>query len=101
MEMLKGALVDRCEQIKAFHQREERYQGLQLEYEHSMGLKEEILGAFETVKLETGLQPQSYEDVSLNRRKLFCIEFHDEYDREGGRFFSSMLHHLGIDKCAV
>lgn len=99
MGQRKASTVDRCQQIRAFHQKAERYQGLQLEYDRSSMLRKEILRVFERVKAETGLDPEIYEDITLNGQKLFYIEFHDEYEREGGRFFDQVRRGLGIDGC--
>jgi len=91
--------MNRCQEIKAFHQREERYQGLELEYLKSQVLKNEILDAFHSLSKETGLTPDIYENSFKNHADSIYIEFHDEYDRDGGEFFSSLLHKLGIDQC--
>lgn len=87
--------MNRCEQIKAYHQREERYQGLLLEYDGSSVLKDEIYEFIEDVTLEIGLIPKLYQ----NSHDSIYIEFHDEYDRKGGVFFTTLLGKLGIDKC--
>ena len=81
--------------IKAYHQREERYHGLQLDYNGSASLKFEILDAVAQLTGQTGLTPilNEYSDRSI------YIEFHDEYDRAGGNFFNDLLQRLGIKQC--
>ena len=83
------------EQIKAYHQHEEFYQGLQLEYNGASNLKCEIYDVIDDVTLETGMIPKLYEYGG----ELIYIEFHDEYDRNGGEFFTTVLGKLGIDQC--
>lgn len=87
--------MSRCDDIKAFHQREERYQGLQLEYNGSSILKDEIYEAIDNVTLETGMIPKLYQ----NSEASIYIEFHDEYDRDGGNYFTNVLGKLGIAHC--
>jgi hypothetical protein len=81
--------------IKAYHQREERYQGLQLDFDGSARLKSKILDAVESVSKERGVTPllNHFSDASI------YIEFHDDYDRDGGEFFSDLLQRLGIGAC--
>ena len=59
----------------------------------------EEIKAFEKVSRETGLSSHLYENSSKENANSIYIEFHDEYDRDGGAFFSSMLYKLGIDQC--
>lgn len=81
--------------IKAYHQREERYQGLLLEYGGSTELKSRILDAIFSISSITGLSPM----MNQNDDAAIYIEFHDEYDRDGGMFFSDVLARLGIADC--
>ncbi len=93
--------VNRCGQIEAYFRREERYEGLQLVFKEHPELKDEILKAIEETKKETGANP----DVFENSEKAgatpyaFYIEFNDDYDKDGGLFFETLLRKLGIDKC--
>lgn len=87
--------------IRAFHQREERYQGLELNYQGHPELQNEILNVFESVKEETGLNPTIYNNNITNDKDSIYIEFHDDYDRDGGHFFTAVLSKLGIDRCEV
>ena len=79
---------------------EERYEGLQLVY----GLNDEkdnILNAIEKVKKQTGLSPDIFEnnDPNYPEKRAIYLEFHDDYDREGGEFFEEVLKLLDVEKC--
>lgn len=87
--------MERCQQIKAFHQREERYQGLELVYDGSNSLKDQITDLIDDVTLETGMTPKLCE---YSRGSIY-IEFHDDYDRDGGNYFTRLLGKLGIAQC--
>jgi hypothetical protein len=94
----KDLSVELASPIKAFQQRAERYHGLQLEYERSVALKAQILQVFERVKADTGLEPEIYEDITMSDQELFYIEFYDEFEHEGSRFFTQLEHDLGIGR---
>ncbi|WP_345969304.1 MULTISPECIES: hypothetical protein [Sulfurimonas] len=81
--------------IRAFHQREERYQGLQIEFDGSESVKSRILDTIDSVSQQRGISPSlnHFSDASI------YIEFHDEYDRDGGEFFADLLGRLGIAQC--
>ncbi|MCV6608231.1 MAG: hypothetical protein OIF32_08470 [Campylobacterales bacterium] len=86
--------------IKAHFRMEERYEGLQLVY----GLNDEkqtILDAIEKVKNQTGLNPDIFEnnDPKHPEKRAIYLEFHDDYDREGGEFFEEILKILHVEKC--
>ena len=94
--------MSRCDDIKAYFRREERYEGLQLVYGEKKEYKQVILDAIETVKKETGLNPAIYENPSKDHpeKEAIYLEFNDSYDREGDEFFESLLRKLEIDKCS-
>ncbi|SFP88278.1 hypothetical protein [Hydrogenimonas thermophila] len=94
-------MINRCEQIKAYFRREERYEGLQLVFKEHPELKDEILNAIEETMAETGEKPIVFENnEKLNAEPYaFYIEFNDDYDKDGGNFFEILLKKLGIDKC--
>ncbi|MHC3995403.1 hypothetical protein ACXWTF_11295 [Thiomicrolovo sp. ZZH C-3] len=81
--------------MRAFHQREERYQGLQIEFDGSDAVKSRILDMIASVSKQRGISPSlnHFSDASI------YLEFHDEYDRDGGEFFADLLGRLGIAKC--
>jgi len=94
--------MSRCNDIKAYFRREERYEGLQLVYGEKRENKEIILQAIEEVKKETKLDPTIFENPSKDHpeKEALYIEFNDSYDREGDNFFEKLLAKLGIDKCS-
>ncbi|MDR2905156.1 MAG: hypothetical protein LBU73_04290 [Helicobacteraceae bacterium] len=87
--------------IKAYHRREERYEGLQLVYGEDEAAKAQILEAIEAVKAESEIAPKVMENCDLRERHKCAIymEFDDDYDREGGAFFERVLERLNIKKC--
>jgi hypothetical protein len=87
--------MDRCEQIKAFHQSAEFYQGLELAYDGSSGLKDEIMDIIDDVTLEMGMIPK----LNENTAESIYIEFKDAYARNGGNYFNNVLEKLGITYC--
>lgn len=94
--------MSRCEDIKAYFRREERYEGLQLVYGEKSEYKQIILDAIEAIKKETDLEPQIFENPSKEHpeKEALYLEFNDSYDREGDEFFEKLLAKLGIDKCS-
>lgn len=94
--------MSRCEDIKAYFRREERYEGLQLVYGEKSEYKQIILDAIEAIKRETGLNPTIFENPSKDHpeKEALYLEFNDSYDREGDNFFEKILAKLGIDKCS-
>lgn len=93
--------MDQCSEIKAHMKMEERYEFLSLVFGDHPELKKEILEVIEEVKKETGQEPQIYDRVAEDNPEIqsICVEFHDDYHREGGDFFNKVLHKLNIDKC--
>jgi len=87
--------------IKAYHQCEERYQGLKLEYVGKPELRGDVIKAYKSVSSTTGLTPVIYENRTVTESESMYIEFHDDLNREGGLFFTNMLDELGINECEV
>lgn len=87
--------------IKAHFRMEERYEGLQLVYGLNVEEKDNILDAIEKAKKNTGLNPDIFENNDANHpeKRAIYIEFHDDYDREGGNFFEEVLKDLHVEKC--
>ena len=94
--------MNRCDDIKAYFRREERYEGLQLVYGEKREYKQIILDAIEEVKNECGTCPTVFANPSKEHpeKEALYIEFNDSYDREGDEFFEKLLRKLGIDKCS-
>jgi hypothetical protein len=85
--------------IKAYHQSEERYQGLKLEYVGKPELRKDVIKAYKNVSNQSGLTPVVYENHSMSESEYIYIEFHDDINRESGAFFTDMLNELGIKNC--
>ncbi len=94
--------MSRCDDIKAYFRREERYEGLQLVYGEKSEYKKIILDAIDEISKETDLNPTVYENPSKDHpeKEAIYLEFNDSYDREGDEFFEKILARLGIDKCS-
>jgi len=90
-----------CGDIKAHMRMEERYETLSLIFEDNKNLCDEVKGAIDKVKDETGMTPFIFEKISNDRPDLhgIYIEFHDDIHRVGGGFFTKLLNELNIDKC--
>ncbi len=87
--------------IKAYFRMEERYEGLQLVYGLNVEEEANILKAIELAKKDTELNPDVFENKDANHpeKAAIYIEFHDDYDREGGEFFEEVLKYLHVEKC--
>jgi len=86
--------------IKAYHEMEERYARLVLEY-HSTEQRNKICDTVGEVIEEFGLAPAVTVTPKKNLAGEYSIEFHDDYDRESGNFFESLIKRLDIDHCEV
>ncbi len=93
---------NRCGQIQAYFRREERYEGIQIAFKEHPELKDEVLKAIEETIEETGSKPAVFENNEKAGADPYAyyIEFNDDYDKEGGPFFETLLRKLGIDKCS-
>ncbi len=86
--------------IKAVHEMEERYSRLLLEY-HNRDQKEEIFEAVNSAISKYHLTPTQTITPQDKFKGEFCLEFHDDYDKEAGEFFEEILHTLKISHCQV
>ena len=86
--------------IKAYHEMEERYARLVLEY-HSNEQRKAICDTVSSVIDEFGVAPALTVTPGKNLGGEYSIEFHDDYDRVSGNFFESLIKRLGIDHCEV
>ena len=93
--------MSNCDKIKAHMRMEERYETLSLIFENDQALTDEVFGAIDKIKEETGMTPFIFEKTSRDRADLHGvhIEFHDDIHRVGGGFFTKLLKELKIDKC--
>jgi hypothetical protein len=86
--------------IKAYHEMEERYARLVLEY-HSNDQRNLICDTVGEVIDELGIAPALTITPGKNLGGEYDIEFHDDYDRESFRFFETLIKKLGVDHCEV
>jgi len=84
--------------IKAFHEMEERYSRLELEY-HDLQQKEQIFNIANKLIKKYGIYPTKIITPKGDFEGVFCLEFHDDYDRKSEAFFEEMIKELGIDHC--
>ena len=85
--------------IDADFKSEERYAKISISYSNNEELQK-IEEAFAVACKECSLEENTYTTDITGGRKAFVIEYHDDYDREAGEVFDSMLKTLGIDKCS-
>lgn len=88
------------EEIKAYYRREERYEGLQIVFWGEED-KKKVGDAIEKAKSDLKLNPNVFENCypDTPEKCAFYIEFEDDYDKDGGRFFEKVLCQLGIKQC--
>jgi len=90
--------MDKCS-IDAVYHGEERYSKLSLAYANEEE-KSQIEKAFTDASTQCSLKPHIYTSDISGGRQVMVIEYHDDYDREAGNVFDTMLKTLGIDKCS-
>jgi hypothetical protein len=86
--------------IKAYHEMEERYARLILEY-HSNEQRHQICDLVAKIIEETSIAPSLTVTPKKNFGGDYSIEFHDDYDRESFKFFEILIKRLGIDHCEL
>ncbi len=89
---------DAC--IKAYHEMEERYSRLILEY-HNLEQKEQIFNAANDLIKKYKIYPTKIITPKGDFTGDFCLEFHDDYDKISGDFFEDLIKSLKIDHCEI
>ncbi len=89
---------DAC--IKAYHEMEERYSKLILEY-HTLEQKELIFNTANDLIKKYAIYPTKIIIPKGDFSGDFCLEFHDDYDKASGAFFEELIKTLGIDHCEL
>ena len=84
--------------IDAEYKGEERYTKISLAYSNDEQ-RTEINTALDTVLKDCALDYEIYTSDIPNGRKVVVIEFHDDYDREGGKILEELMHTLDIKAC--
>jgi len=86
--------------IKAIHEMEERYSKMILEY-HSLEQKEQIFNTTNKLIKDFNIYPTKIITPKGDFEGDFCLEFHDDYDKQSGPFFEALIKELGIDHCEL
>ena len=86
--------------IKAYHEMEERYSRMVLEY-HSLEQKEEIFNVANDLIKKYKIYPTKTITPKGDFNGDFCLEFHDDYDKDSGDFFEELIKKLGVDHCEI
>lgn len=84
--------------IDADFKSEERYAKISISYSNTDELHK-IEEALSVAGKETSLEPSTYTTDISHGRKVFVIEYHDDYDREGGKVFNKLMDILDIKEC--
>lgn len=84
--------------IDADFKSEERYAKISISYSNDEELKK-IEAAFAEASKGVNLEQNIYTTDISDGRKVFVIEFHDDYDREGGKVFNKLMDILDIKEC--
>ncbi len=86
--------------IKAYHEMEERYSRLVLAYsstEQRNRICDTVGKVMELFQLEPAVTITPKKDLGGE----YAIEFHDDYDKQSGKFFEEVIKRLDIDYCEV
>ncbi len=86
--------------IKAYHEMEERYSRMILEY-HSLEQKEEIFNISNELIKKYKIYPTKIITPKGDFTGNFCLEFHDDYDKASENFFEELIKKLGVDHCEI
>ncbi len=84
--------------IRAYHEEEERYSRLVLEY-FSTNERKEICSKVAEAIEKFDIVPYTVITPKDEKSGEYSLEFHDDYDRKSGDFFEYVLHSLGIKEC--
>lgn len=84
--------------IRAYHEMEERYARMVLEYANLPQRKKICDSIAETIEA-TGFTPQTIITPKKDGSGEYVLEFHDDYDKESGVFFEHLLKDLDITLC--
>jgi len=99
---LKRGKAMEDKQIKAYYRREERYEGLQIVFFKDTDDREKVQKVVDETIKESGTTPKVFENCYKDdpNKCAFYIEFEDDYDKDAGDVFESILCKLGIEKCS-
>ena len=86
---------------KAYHESEERYAKVEIVFQ-TIADRKKLCDTISSLILETKVSPET--TISQDKGKEsgeYCIEFHDDYDKESGDFFEELLTRLDIGACEI
>jgi hypothetical protein len=84
--------------IDADFKSEERYAKISISYATDEELKK-IENALAEAHKEVSLEESTYTTDISDGRKVFVVEYHDDYDREAGKVFTRLMELLEIKEC--
>ncbi len=86
--------------IKAYHEMEERYSRLVLVY-NSNEQRNLICDSVGMMIEKKGIAPGVTVTPGKDLGGEYSIEFHDDYDKQSGKFFEELIKKLDIEHCEV
>jgi hypothetical protein len=86
--------------IKAYHEMEERYSRLVLNY-YSNEQRKKICDSVAYIIEKSGIAPSLTVTPNKSLGGEYSIEFHDDYDKKSGVFFEELIKKLDISKCEI
>jgi len=86
--------------IKVYHEMEERYARLVIEY-FTREQKEAIFHATNEMIKAFKVYPNQTISPKDEFHGEFSLEFADDYDKDSGKFFEAIIQKLNIDKCEI
>ncbi len=86
--------------IKVYHEMEERYARLVIEY-FTLDQKESIFNATNELIKEFSIYPSQTIQPKGEFQGEFTLEFNDDYDKNAGEFFDALIKKLNISKCEI
>ena len=84
--------------IDADFKSEERYAKISISYSTPEELSK-IEAALAEAHKEVSLEESTYTTDIADGRKVFVVEYHDDYDREAGKVFEDLMRILNIKEC--
>jgi hypothetical protein len=84
--------------IDADFKSEERYSKISISYGNEEELQT-IEAALKKAAKDVDLEQSTYITDIADGRKVFVVEYHDDYDREAGRVFERLMKILDIKEC--
>ena len=84
--------------IDAEYRAEERYSKLSIAY-GSKDEEKQINDAIKEITEQFSITPQIYSSEISNGRKVIIIEYHDDFDRDAGVIFETLMKRLDIKEC--